>query len=118
MFLPKCLGNISPNADYFFCSIIQVVSKTAGVMIVKMAPSLTEVFGVSGCFAFFGVCVLISVIVGFMFMPETKGLSLIELENLYRPDAEKIPASAESDECLKNALQLDRDSRKSSIISL
>ena len=29
------------------------ISKTAGVVIVKMAPSLTEVIGVSGCFAFF-----------------------------------------------------------------
>ena len=51
-----------------FCRIVQVVSKTVGLVIAKTALSVTEVIGVSGCFTIFGVCVLLSITVGFFFM--------------------------------------------------
>ena len=99
-----------------------MVSKTAGLLVVKVAPSMTELVGVSGCFAFFAVCVLLSVTIAYFLMPETKGLSLIELENLYRPAQEKVQrASTDPDDEFSKDVSLQfemRDSRRSSIVTL
>ena len=90
-----------------------------GLTVVKVTPALTEVIGVSGCFAFFGFCVLSSVTFGYFFMPETKGLSLLELENLYKPEQDKKHSEPQAvDEDLENYLKIRRESHRHSITSM
>ena len=49
-----------------------------------MAPSLLDIIGIHGMFIFFSTVVGISFLYHLIFMPETKGLSLKEIRDMYK----------------------------------
>lgn len=55
-------------------------------LVVKLYPTMVEVVGNVAVFSFFGVVSLISVAFLYFYLPETKGKSLEEIEQMFRGD--------------------------------
>ena len=51
----------------------------------KMVPTWNELLGVHGTFLMYATITIAMAIFSFFFMPETSGMSLEEIEEMYRP---------------------------------
>ena len=60
-----------------------------------MVPTLFEVMGIHGAFFMYSAVTLFVGVLSFFFMPETSGLSLEEIEDMYRPQSSKAPPGRE-----------------------
>lgn len=56
---------------------------------VKTVPSLISCLGIHGAFLLYSSCCLTNLVICFFIMPETKGLSLEEIEDLYKKRGER-----------------------------
>lgn len=75
------------------CGLLGVLDNVSLFTAVKTVPSLVSSLGVHGAFLLYSCCCLTNVIICFFIMPETKGLSLEEIEDLYRkkkPESLKV----------------------------
>ena len=65
---------------------------------VRLFPEMAKVIGVAGTFVFNGIVGLIGVIVVFFFLPETKGLTLTELQHIFEKKPGKTLGKRETQE--------------------
>eukprot|EP00088_Acartia_fossae_P070061 TRINITY_DN9288_c0_g1_i5.p1 TRINITY_DN9288_c0_g1~~TRINITY_DN9288_c0_g1_i5.p1 ORF type:complete len:483 (-),score=53.19 TRINITY_DN9288_c0_g1_i5:85-1533(-) len=77
-------GEILPSdMRSFGCGLIGILDNIALFLAVKSIPILISNIGVGGMFSIYCVLVLITLTVGFFVMPETKGMSLEDIEDFY-----------------------------------
>ena len=67
---------------------------------VKTVPTLVNQLGLHGNFLLSFVVNVITIVVSYFIMPETSGLTLEEIEDLYRPASKKRFASDNNDQLL------------------
>ena len=67
--------------------VIDNISLFVGV---KMVPTLISSLGIHGAFLLYSSCCLTNLIICFFVMPETKGLSLEEIEDFYKKRDRRI----------------------------
>lgn len=65
------------------CGLIGVVNNFFIFTIVKTGPTLMNSLGMSGIFYSYAIITIVTLITAFFFMPETKGMSLEDIEEVY-----------------------------------
>ena len=66
-------------------------------LIVKLTPFVISTLGIYGLFCVFGIVVTCTGIFAFFFMPETTGLTLIEIQKMYEMGALKNKKDKDED---------------------
>ena len=85
------LGEIFPSdIRSFSCGLLGVIDNVSLFAAVKVVPILISSLGIGGAFMVYSLCCLSNLIVCFFVMPETKGLSLEEIEDFYKKRERKI----------------------------
>ena len=51
----------------------------------KMVPTWFEILGIYGTFWMYSVIAIVVAVLSYLYMPETGGMSLEEIEQMYRP---------------------------------
>ena len=62
----------------------------------KMVPTWFELFGIHGTFLMYSMVIILVAILSYFFMPETSGMTLEEIEQMYRSPKSKqknLPAT-------------------------
>lgn len=78
-------GEILPsNSRAIGCGLIGFLDNISLFIATKMAPTISDFIGTSGAFYLYASCAMFSSLVAFFMMPETFGLSLNEIENMYK----------------------------------
>lgn len=72
------------------CGLLGVLDNISLFVSVKAVPSLVSSLGMHGAFALYSSFCLMNIIVSFFVMPETKGLSLEEIEDSYKKRERRI----------------------------
>ena len=68
------------------CGLLGVIDNVSLFVSIKMVPTLTSTLGISGTFWLYSATCFSVVVVSLIFMPETKGKTLEEIESYYRGD--------------------------------
>ena len=58
-----------------------------------MVPSLFEILGIYGTFWMYSGIAIVVAVLSYLYMPETGGMSLEEIEEMYRPAVENKKSS-------------------------
>jgi len=75
----------------FGCALLGIIDNVSLFISVKLVPTIIASLGIGGAFLMYsGFCTL-TLITAFFAMPETKGLSLEQIEAKYRGEASKRP---------------------------
>ena len=72
------------------CGILGVLDNISLFISVKAVPSLVSSLGMHGAFALYSSFCLLNIIISFFVMPETKGLSLEEIEESYKKRPRRV----------------------------
>jgi len=72
------------------CGMLGVIDNISLFVGVKMVPTLISSLGIHGAFLLYSSCCLTNLIICFFVMPETKGLSLEEIEDFYKKRDRRI----------------------------
>ena len=72
------------HARSFGSGLISFLQMTSLFTSTKLAPTLTVMMGTHGLFYLYTVLTTLVAIICFFAMPDTSGLSLEEIENIYR----------------------------------
>ena len=85
------LGEILPaHARSFGCSFVSAMDCINMFISTKMVPTFFQLLGVHGAFYMYSGFVLLVGILCFFFMPETSGMSLEEIEQMYRSKKKSV----------------------------
>ena len=78
-------GEILPsNSRAIGCGLIGFLDNISLFIATKTVPTISSFIGTFGAFYFYASCATFSALVAFFMMPETFGLSLTEIENMYK----------------------------------
>merc|ERR1719348_1778399 len=72
------------------CGLLGVLDNISLFIAVKTVPSLISYLGIHGAFLSYSICCLTNLIICALVMPETKGLSLEEIEDFYKQRERKV----------------------------
>ena len=72
------------------CGLLGVLDNISLFIAVKTVPTLISYLGIHGAFMSYSACILTNLIICAFVMPETKGLSLEEIENFYKKRERKV----------------------------
>ena len=79
------LGELLPSdMRSLGCGLLGVLDNISLFISVKAVPSLVSSLGMHGAFALYSSFCLMNIIISFFVMPETKGLSLEDIEDSYK----------------------------------
>lgn len=78
-------GEILPsNSRAIGCGLIGFLDNISLFVATKMVPTISDFMGTFGAFYLYASCAMFTALVAFFMMPETFGLSLNEIENMYK----------------------------------
>ena len=87
-------GELLPaRARSFGSGLLGFLDNLVLFFVTKSVPAMFEALGVHGTFLLSACCASFMLIVSFFCMPETSGMSLEEIEDMYRPKDKKQLAS-------------------------
>ena len=66
------------------CGLLGVLDNISLFIAVKTVPTLISYLGIHGAFLSYSICCLTNLMICCLVMPETKGLSLEEIEDFYK----------------------------------
>ena len=90
LFISLSLGELLPSdVRSLGCGMLGVLDNISLFTAVKTVPSLISCLGIHGAFLLYSSCCLTNLVICFFIMPETKGLSLEEIEDLYKKRGER-----------------------------
>jgi len=72
------------------CGLLGVLDNISLFIAVKTVPTLISYLGIHGAFMSYSACILTNLIICAFVMPETKGLSLEEIEDFYKKRERKV----------------------------
>ena len=79
------LGELLPSdMRSLGCGLLGVLDNISLFISVKAVPSLVSSLGMHGAFALYSSFCLMNIVISFFVMPETKGLSLEDIEDSYK----------------------------------
>jgi facilitated trehalose transporter len=90
------LGAISSSFN-LFCTFAMV----------QLFPDMSQAFGKDGTFYIFTGCTLLSAVFVYFFLPETKGKTLEEMEQLFRSDKSQHYRSNSHSNCMDDIMQVE-----------
>ena len=71
------------------CGLLGVLDTVSMIIMAKTVPLMVSGLGIHGTFLLYSCCCLTNIIICFFVMPETKGLSLEEIEDFYKTNTRK-----------------------------
>ena len=72
------------------CGLLGVLDNISLFVAVKTVPALVSGLGIHGAFLLYSCCCLVNIVICFFVMPETKGLTLEEIEDSYKKRERKV----------------------------
>ena len=79
------------HARSFGSALLGILDSLSLFISCKIVPTLFERMGMHGAFFMYSAVTIFVAILSFFFMPETSGLSLEEIEDMYRPQSSRAP---------------------------
>ena len=91
------LGELLPSdMRSLGCGLLGVLDNISLFTAVKTVPTLISSLGIHGAFLLYSSCCLTNLIICLFIMPETKGLSLEEIEDYYKkPSKRRISVTSQ-----------------------
>ena len=91
-------STIQPNAGELLpsdmrslgCGLLGVLDNISLFVAVKTVPALVSGLGIHGAFLLYSCCCLANIVICFFVMPETKGLTLEEIEDSYKKRERRV----------------------------
>ena len=81
-------GELLPaHARSLGCGLLGIMDNLSMFVSTKMVPTWFELLGIHGTFFMYSSVIIFVAILSYFFMPETSGMSLEEIEEMYRPAA-------------------------------
>ena len=85
------IGELLPSdLRSFGCGLLGVLDNVSLFIAVKTVPTLVSGLGIHGAFLTYCCCCFINLVICFFVMPETKGMSLEDIEDSYKKRDRKI----------------------------
>ena len=72
------------------CGLLGVLDNISLFVAVKTVPALVSGLGIHGAFLLYSCCCLANIVICFFVMPETKGLTLEEIEDSYKKRERRV----------------------------
>ena len=72
------------------CGLLGALDNVSVFVAVKTVPELVSGLGIHGAFLLYSCCCLANILISFFVMPETKGLTLEEIEDSYKKRERKV----------------------------
>ena len=72
------------------CGLLGALDNVSVFVAVKTVPALVSGLGIHGAFLLYSCCCLANIVICFFVMPETKGLTLEEIEDSYKKRERRV----------------------------
>ena len=75
--------------------LLGMLDTVSMIIVAKTVPLMVSRLGIHGTFLLYSCCCLTNIIICFFVMPETKGLTLEEIEDLYKTNTRNPSGSGD-----------------------